>query len=200
MHKVDMTLSDYLDAQGLTDAEFAARVGLRSHSTINRLKRGVAETSVHLALQIEAATGGAVDASTLSSDVRKVREAGGLMPHAEDICTPATPLSGGMAGDLAPLPQAPPQGAPQLAGAEPSSAPAAQTVSEIRPPASAQPSAPGATPDLSAASAVGVGADAEGGADATQFEEREVICALCDAAASPGCRNRGCPHTKRGAR
>jgi hypothetical protein len=39
--------------------------------------------------------------------------------------TPATPLSGGTAGDLAPLPQAPPQGAPQLAGAEPSSAPAA---------------------------------------------------------------------------
>jgi transcriptional regulator with XRE-family HTH domain len=48
-----------------------------------------------------------------------------LRPDIFDPPTLATPLSGGTAGDLAPLPQAPPQGAPQLAGAEPSSAPAA---------------------------------------------------------------------------
>jgi hypothetical protein len=45
------------------------------------------------------------------------------------------------------------------------------------------------------------GASTIGGlADTAEADERIVICALCDAAASPGCRNRGCPHTKRGAR
>lgn len=116
MHNAVMTLSDYLDAHKLTDAEFAAMVGLKAHSTINRIKRGVAEASVEVALAIETATGGAVDAATLSSDVRKVRDAGPVICHTPDFCTATRPLSGGSGGDVAPLSEAHPP-ATQLAGA-----------------------------------------------------------------------------------
>lgn len=117
-----MTLSDYLADQSLTDAEFASRVGV-SQSTINRAKRGLLDLRVEVALAIETATGGAVDAATLSSDVRKVREAGGLMPHAADICTADAALSGGKVAEFAPLLSETPQGADvltatSLAGAE----------------------------------------------------------------------------------
>jgi len=113
MHNVSMTLSDYLSNRRETDAAFAARVGLKSHTTINRLKRGLTEASVELALAIELETGGAVDAADLSADVRKVRLAtAGVDPvHAAEDATAPAAVSCGNAGDLAPLPHVASDGA-----------------------------------------------------------------------------------------
>ena len=94
VHIMRMTLADYLSTMGETDAVFAARVGLKSHTTINRLKRGLIEASVEVALAIEAETGGAVPADTLCTDVRRVREADGAADPASDAPASMPPSSG----------------------------------------------------------------------------------------------------------
>ena len=67
-----MTLATYLSERGLTDAAFAERIGV-AHTTINRAKRGLLDLRVEVALKIEAETGGAVSAASLSTDVAKAR-------------------------------------------------------------------------------------------------------------------------------
>lgn len=54
-----MTLSDYLDEKGETDAAFAMRTKL-SQPQINRLRRGVAKPSWDTIVAIEKATEGKV--------------------------------------------------------------------------------------------------------------------------------------------
>ena len=67
-----MTLATYLSDRKMTDAEFADIIGV-SQSTINRAKRGLLDLRVEVALKIEAETGGAVSAASLSTDVAKAR-------------------------------------------------------------------------------------------------------------------------------
>ena len=53
------TLAQYLEAEKLTQAAFASRVG-RTQATISRILNGEAQPSAELAASIEQATGGRV--------------------------------------------------------------------------------------------------------------------------------------------
>jgi DNA-binding XRE family transcriptional regulator len=66
MHIVGMKLSDYIAAQGLTDAEFGKLVNLSSQS-INRIKHGRQTPSLRVAMAICDVTGGTVTASDLQA-------------------------------------------------------------------------------------------------------------------------------------
>lgn len=80
-----MDLATYLASKGLTEAQFADRVGI-GRPTINRIKRGIMQPSVELAIRIEQATGCAVRAETLSDAVALVRRSSCHPHHApEDI-------------------------------------------------------------------------------------------------------------------
>lgn len=57
-----MTLDQYLNTKGMTDAAFAAVVGI-SQSQVNRLRRGLSQPSWGTLETIERATGGKVAAS-----------------------------------------------------------------------------------------------------------------------------------------
>lgn len=54
-----MTLSEYMQREGLTDAEFAARAGI-DRSTVSRLRRNKQWPRYDAALAIYQATGGKV--------------------------------------------------------------------------------------------------------------------------------------------
>jgi len=58
------TLRQHLKESGETQAQFASRVGL-SQSYINEISRGMKTPRLPVALKIVAATGGAVDLSSL---------------------------------------------------------------------------------------------------------------------------------------
>lgn len=57
-----MKLDQYLSTKKMTDAAFAALVGM-SQSQVNRLRRGLSQPSWDTAATIEHATGGKVSAS-----------------------------------------------------------------------------------------------------------------------------------------
>lgn len=56
-----MRLTDYLEAKGITDTEFARLVGV-SHSLVHYWKSGAKRPSMETAARIRDATGGAVTA------------------------------------------------------------------------------------------------------------------------------------------
>lgn len=70
-----MDLSTFLRSQGLTQEDFAKRIGCRQ-ATVSRILSGKSMVSLHLALQIQKATDGQVMAEDLpiSSSNRKVLE------------------------------------------------------------------------------------------------------------------------------
>ena len=77
-------LGAYMRRHALSDAAFARLVDLAASTTINRLRRGLTEASVDLALQIERVTGGEVSAASLCTDVAKVRDACRAAPICQD--------------------------------------------------------------------------------------------------------------------
>ena len=79
-----MTLADYLSRTEMTDAAFAALVAV-DRATINRVRRGLSDASVELAMRIEAETGGQVRGETLSSAVRLVRAAAPADPTVHTV-------------------------------------------------------------------------------------------------------------------
>lgn len=52
-------LSDYMDREGINDADFAPRIE-RDRSLVNKLRRGIVRPTLDLAAAIERETGGAV--------------------------------------------------------------------------------------------------------------------------------------------
>lgn len=63
-----MTLSDYIDASGLTDAAFGAEIGL-SQGQVSKLRRGKHWPSRETISRIRAATNGAVTADDFLPEV-----------------------------------------------------------------------------------------------------------------------------------
>ena len=57
-----MTLSDYLDKAGVTEAEFAVTIGY-SQATVSKLKSGRQWPGLYLLMQVVWATGGEVTAN-----------------------------------------------------------------------------------------------------------------------------------------
>lgn len=56
---------------GLSQGEFAARVGLRSKGHVSALERG-GKVGVRVALEIERLSGGAIPASSVNDDVKLI--------------------------------------------------------------------------------------------------------------------------------
>lgn len=67
---------------GLSQEQFARRLGLNSKGHISQLERGDASCSVETALKIESLSEGRVPASSLNPDIALVERARGL-PAAE---------------------------------------------------------------------------------------------------------------------
>ncbi len=63
-----MNLPDYLQASGLTQTEFARRIG-RTQGAVSQWLRCATKVSAENAIRIEKATGGAVTAAELRPDV-----------------------------------------------------------------------------------------------------------------------------------
>ena len=73
VHIFPMTLLEHLKETGETVAQFAQRVG-RHEGTIKKIAYGQRSASVELALEIERATGGSVNAVSLNQSVGIVRD------------------------------------------------------------------------------------------------------------------------------
>ena len=71
-----LTIAGLRGELGLTQAEFAERIGLVNRSSVSLLERGLTPISLRVALEIERLSTGRIDAATLNSDVRAARAAG----------------------------------------------------------------------------------------------------------------------------
>ncbi|MCX7898496.1 MAG: helix-turn-helix domain-containing protein [Methylocystis sp.] len=69
-----MTLAEYLSSNGISDAEFAARIGVDT-SFVFRLRKNQANPSFKSLAAIEAATGGAVTLADFIAEDRAAEEA-----------------------------------------------------------------------------------------------------------------------------
>lgn len=66
---------------GLTQADFAERIGLSNKATVSLIERGQIPCSLKVALAIEELSGGRIDAGAINDDVRAARE---RCPESED--------------------------------------------------------------------------------------------------------------------
>ena len=64
MHNARMTLSEYLSEAGLTDAQFAEKLGV-NRSTVTRIRNGTHPPSMRTVIRIAEATDGKVTANDL---------------------------------------------------------------------------------------------------------------------------------------
>ena len=61
-----MKLQDYITNHGMTDAEFATRIG-SSQPHVNRIRRGIIAPSMKIAMRIKEATKGQVTPNDLAN-------------------------------------------------------------------------------------------------------------------------------------
>lgn len=87
MTEGNLTVRDVRRQLGMTQAEFARRVGLRSAGHISDIENG-AKCSVKVALAIEELSGGLINASNVSDDVALVLASRNL-PAARDAAESA---------------------------------------------------------------------------------------------------------------
>lgn len=100
-----LSIQDLRAELGMTQEEFAVRVGLSSKGGMSKIERGIDPVSLSVALAIEGMSikdGAArIDAADLNADIAKARAAcGGCVSH-DPVTTPATAaLSSGFDGAL----------------------------------------------------------------------------------------------------
>lgn len=83
---------------GVTQAQLAERLGVHQ-TTLSRLERGIERPSLAVALNIEALSGGRIDAADLCEDVRAARAA---CRHGCDIAADANAASPGKDDAISP--------------------------------------------------------------------------------------------------
>jgi len=84
---------------GLTQAEFAERIGLVNKASVSLLERGLTPISLRVALEIERLSDGRIDAATLNADVRLARRSGPDDIALGSQAGTATDGRGGVSGD-----------------------------------------------------------------------------------------------------
>ena len=100
-----LSIQDLRTELGLTQEEFAVRVGLSSKGGMSKIERGIDPVSLSVALAIEELSikdGAArIDAADLNADIAKARAAcGGCVPHIPLNTGETSSLSGGNDGDF----------------------------------------------------------------------------------------------------